>query len=65
MGKKFAYRSVFEKGFGMLFFDPEAVALAEDAALAGSVELLVDGEGTTDFATAAARFIAARPLAET
>jgi len=58
-------RSVFEKGFEMLCFDPEAAALAEDVALAGSVEVLVDGEGTTDFtAVAAARFIAARPLAE-
>jgi hypothetical protein len=58
-------RSVFEKGFEMLCFDPEAAALAEDVALAGSVDDLVDREGTTDFAVVTAtRFIAARPLAE-
>jgi hypothetical protein len=57
-------RSVFEKGFEMLCFDPEAAALAEDVLLSGSVEILVDREGTTDFAAAPARFIAARPLAE-
>ena len=65
MGRKFAYRSVFEKGFEMLCFDPEAAALAEDVSLAGSMEVLVDREGTTDLAAVvAARFIAARPLAE-
>ncbi len=65
MGGNFAYRSVFEKGFEILCFDPEAAALAEDVALAGTLGVLVEGEDTTDFADAAARFIAARPLALT
>lgn len=65
MGRNFAYRSVFEKGFETLCFDPEAAALVEEVALAGCVGVLVDDEGTTDFAAVAAtRFIAARPLAE-
>ncbi len=60
MGRNCAYRSTFDKGFEILCFDPEAV---EDNALAGAVEVSVDGEGTTDFADAAARFMAARALA--
>jgi len=56
-------RSVFEKGFEMLCFDPEGTAPVEDVALVGRVEVLVEGEGTVDFADAAARLIAARPLA--
>jgi len=63
--KKPAYRSVFEKGFGVLRFEPEAAELAEDVALPLSVEVLVEGEGTADFADAAARLIAAIPLALT
>lgn len=49
----------------MLCFDREGVALAlvEDVALAGPVEVLIEGEGTADFADVAARLIAARPLA--
>ena len=47
----------------MLCFDPEGAALLEDVALVGLVEVLVEGEGTADFADAAARLIAARPLA--
>lgn len=58
-------RSVFEKGFGVLRFEPEAAELAEDVALPLSVEVLVEGEGTADFADAAARLIAAIPLALT
>jgi hypothetical protein len=47
----------------VLRFEPEAVGLSEDVALALSVEVLVEGEGTADFADVAARLIAARPLA--
>jgi hypothetical protein len=47
----------------MLCFDREGVASVEDVALAGPVEVLVEGEGIADFADAAARLIAARPLA--
>lgn len=56
-------RSVFEKGFEVLRFEPEAAELAEDVALILSVEVLVEDEGAADFADAAARLIAARPLA--
>lgn len=61
--KEPAYRSVLENKFGVLRFEPEAAELAEDVALPLSVEVLVEGEGTADFADAAARLIAAIPLA--
>jgi hypothetical protein len=47
----------------VLRFEPEAAELAEDVALILSVEVLVEDEGAADFADAAARLIAARPLA--
>jgi hypothetical protein len=57
------YRSVFEKGFEVLRFEPDAAELAEGVALALSVEVLGKDEGAADFADAVARLIAARPLA--
>lgn len=68
MGVNFTYRSVFEKGLGSgVVIDPEATAAEDDAAPlvgVGTEGGFADAaDGTEDFTEAAARFMAARPLA--
>jgi hypothetical protein len=67
MGANFTYRSVFEKGLAIevLVLDPEAITPEDDTAPVvggGAVEVFV-GDNAEDFTEAAARFMAARPLA--
>jgi len=61
------HRSVFEKGLAIevLVLDPEAITPEDDTAPVvggGAVEVFV-GDNAEDFTEAAARFMAARPLA--
>lgn len=68
-GVNFTYRSVFEKGLGgevlVLVFDPEATTPEDGATplLGGTLVAFTEGDSTEDFTEAAARFMAAIPLA--
>jgi hypothetical protein len=69
MGASFTYRSVFdfEKGLGneVLVFEPEATTPDDDAApvVGGATAEGFEGGDAEDFTEAAARCMAARPLA--